>query len=141
MSFCLQELKEQLSHLQDELLCRVCMDADIDTAFCPCGHLVCCAACAGRLECCPLCRGAIAQTQRVFLPKIKMAAASVPGDAASTCSVLLTDDDDGDTDADADDHFGSRDDVTDMTSHLEFMTSQPDFTSFSQTEEEVMTIT
>ncbi len=52
------------------------MDADIDTAFCPCGHLVCCSGCAERLDCCPLCRSEITQIQHIFLPNLKMAAQS-----------------------------------------------------------------
>ena len=75
----LQELKEQLEQIQDELMCRVCMDADIDTAFCPCGHLVCCSSCAERLDSCPVCRSHITQMQHIFLPKLRMAATSVTG--------------------------------------------------------------
>ena len=63
-------------------MCRVCMDADIDTAFCPCGHLVCCSSCSDRLDSCPMCRSQITQMQHIFLPKLKMAATSVSVDTA-----------------------------------------------------------
>ena len=63
-------------------MCRVCMDADTDTAFCPCGHLVCCSSCAERLDTCPMCRSQITQMQHIFLPKLKMPATSVSVDTA-----------------------------------------------------------
>ncbi len=84
---CLQELKERLELLQDELLCRVCMDCDIDTAFCPCGHLACCSGCAARLDACPLCRSAISQTQRIFLPRLRVGGPAEEEEETETASV------------------------------------------------------
>ncbi|XP_064610889.1 E3 ubiquitin-protein ligase MYLIP-like [Liolophura sinensis] len=62
------DLKERLDSLQDALTCRVCMDAGMDTVLCPCGHVVCCGACAQCLDRCPICRAPIEQVQTVYLP-------------------------------------------------------------------------
>jgi E3 ubiquitin-protein ligase MYLIP len=59
---------KQLSDIHDRLACHICIDADINVAFVPCGHIVCCAACAKRLDCCPLCKCSIDLAQPVFLP-------------------------------------------------------------------------
>ncbi|XP_070574139.1 E3 ubiquitin-protein ligase MYLIP-like [Ptychodera flava] len=63
-----KQLREKLRKIQDSMLCKVCMDADISTAFCPCGHLVCCGVCASCCDECPLCRCSIEHTQHIFLP-------------------------------------------------------------------------
>ena len=60
--------------------CIICCDAKADTVFLPCGHLVCCEACAGdmaskapfnrygfnRYEC-PVCKKIIHHEKKVFL--------------------------------------------------------------------------
>ena len=39
--------------------CAVCMEAERDTVFLPCSHVVACAGCATRLTQCPVCRAEI----------------------------------------------------------------------------------
>ncbi|KAL2297033.1 hypothetical protein Nmel_015087, partial [Mimus melanotis] len=51
--------EEQLRRLQQERMCKVCMDKDVSVVFVPCGHLVACAECALNLRLCPICRAAI----------------------------------------------------------------------------------
>ncbi|XP_002733818.1 E3 ubiquitin-protein ligase MYLIP-like [Saccoglossus kowalevskii] len=63
-----KQLREKLRKIQESMLCKVCMDADISTAFCPCGHLVCCGVCAACCDKCPLCRSSVEHTQHIFLP-------------------------------------------------------------------------
>lgn len=46
--------------------CVVCMEKPRDTAFIPCGHAICCSACATSLRNCPSCRGQITGRLRVF---------------------------------------------------------------------------
>merc|ERR1712137_399856 len=49
--------------------CAVCMDAEVDTVFVPCGHMATCSTCAERLgkrPCCPVCRKRVKHMQRVF---------------------------------------------------------------------------
>ncbi|XP_022341160.2 E3 ubiquitin-protein ligase MYLIP-like [Crassostrea virginica] len=64
----IQEYKSQLQKIQECFVCRVCMDKEISTTLCPCGHMVCCTDCASRLEECPVCRTGINKIQPVFLP-------------------------------------------------------------------------
>ncbi|XP_013410817.1 E3 ubiquitin-protein ligase MYLIP isoform X2 [Lingula anatina] len=50
---------------EESLLCRVCMDANIDITFGPCCHTVCCHSCMRRLDHCPICRAPIESIQRI----------------------------------------------------------------------------
>lgn len=40
----------------EEKLCKICYDAEYNTAFLPCGHIVSCAKCSTSVTKCPLCR-------------------------------------------------------------------------------------
>lgn len=62
------QLQEQLTKMEDSLKCKICMDAQIDTVFCPCGHMVSCNVCAANIELCPICRAQIQNAQHVFFP-------------------------------------------------------------------------
>lgn len=62
------ELKRVVRHMQDARICQICMDAEVATAFCPCGHVVCCVECSAMCKECPLCRSQITYSQRVFFP-------------------------------------------------------------------------
>nr|XP_009861189.1 E3 ubiquitin-protein ligase MYLIP [Ciona intestinalis] len=64
-------LRERLSMISDALTCRVCLDAEIDSAFVPCGHQVCCKYCAARCEKCPICRQHVQEFLTVFHPVTK----------------------------------------------------------------------
>ncbi|KAF4795764.1 baculoviral IAP repeat containing 7 [Turdus rufiventris] len=59
--------EEQLRRLQEERMCKVCMDKDVSVVFVPCGHLVACAECALNLRRCPICRAAIQGSVRAFM--------------------------------------------------------------------------
>lgn len=43
-------LRDKLQRLQEALTCALCCDREINTAFCPCGHMVCCQLCAAQLQ-------------------------------------------------------------------------------------------
>lgn len=60
--------QEKYMRLLDCMLCKICMDKNIDTAFLPCGHVLACNQCAIRCDNCPICRSEIKQTQKLFLP-------------------------------------------------------------------------
>lgn len=62
------QLQEQLSKMEDSFKCKICMDSQIDTVFCPCGHMVSCRVCAANIDLCPICRGQIERAQHVFFP-------------------------------------------------------------------------
>ncbi|XP_031697195.1 E3 ubiquitin-protein ligase MYLIP-A-like, partial [Anarrhichthys ocellatus] len=61
-------LQERLQKLREALLCMLCCEEEIDAAFCPCGHMVCCQACANQLQMCPVCRSEVEHVQYVYLP-------------------------------------------------------------------------
>ncbi|XP_071503926.1 E3 ubiquitin-protein ligase MYLIP-like [Diadema antillarum] len=60
------ELEEQLQRYQDAVLCRVCMNAHLDTVLLPCGHLIICSTCAEMVSSCPSCRVDIVEKKRVY---------------------------------------------------------------------------
>lgn len=43
-------LQEELRKLKEAMLCMVCCGEEINSAFCPCGHTVCCEGCAAQLQ-------------------------------------------------------------------------------------------
>ncbi|NWU47750.1 BIR7B protein, partial [Dromas ardeola] len=59
--------EEQLRRLQEERMCKVCMDRDVSVVFVPCGHLVACGECALNLRSCPVCRAVIQGSVRTFM--------------------------------------------------------------------------
>ncbi|XP_044840639.1 baculoviral IAP repeat-containing protein 7 isoform X3 [Mauremys mutica] len=59
--------EEKLRRLQEERMCKVCMDKDVSIVFVPCGHLVVCAECAPSLRRCPICRAVIRGSVRTFM--------------------------------------------------------------------------
>ena len=60
-------LEEENRQLKDQRMCKVCMDAEANILFLPCGHLVCCAECAPSLRNCAVCRSLIRGTVRTYL--------------------------------------------------------------------------
>ncbi|XP_032970883.1 E3 ubiquitin-protein ligase MYLIP isoform X2 [Rhinolophus ferrumequinum] len=61
-------LQEKLRKLKEAMLCMVCCELEINSAFCPCGHTVCCEGCAAQLQLCPVCRSRVEHVQHVYLP-------------------------------------------------------------------------
>ncbi|NXK71482.1 BIR7B protein, partial [Amazona guildingii] len=59
--------EEQLRSLQEERMCKVCLDKDASVVFVPCGHLVACRECALNLRSCPICRADIQDRLRTFM--------------------------------------------------------------------------
>uniref|UniRef100_A0A8C5PLI4 RING-type E3 ubiquitin transferase n=1 Tax=Leptobrachium leishanense TaxID=445787 RepID=A0A8C5PLI4_9ANUR len=43
-------LQEKLRKLKEAMLCMLCCEDEINAAFCPCGHMVCCERCASQLQ-------------------------------------------------------------------------------------------
>lgn len=62
-----QQLEEELCKLKDLMTCRVCRENPISATFCPCGHTVCCSACAVRYQHCIQCSSQVENVQRVLL--------------------------------------------------------------------------
>ncbi|MEE6464898.1 hypothetical protein FKM82_006395 [Ascaphus truei] len=61
-------LQDKLRKLKEALLCMLCCEEEINSAFCPCGHMVCCEGCATQLQSCPVCRASVKHVQHVYLP-------------------------------------------------------------------------
>ncbi|XP_073081153.1 E3 ubiquitin-protein ligase MYLIP isoform X3 [Manis javanica] len=61
-------LQEKLRKLKEAMLCMLCCEGEINSAFCPCGHTVCCESCAVQLQSCPVCRSRVEHVQHVYLP-------------------------------------------------------------------------
>ncbi|KAJ1079876.1 hypothetical protein NDU88_000108 [Pleurodeles waltl] len=59
--------EEQLRRLQEERMCKICMDNQVSIVFVPCGHLVVCRECAPSLTQCPICRAPIRGSVRTFM--------------------------------------------------------------------------
>ena len=59
--------------------CVLCLEAEIDTVFLPCGHAATCRACAakflmhkemsGEAITCPVCRASVVHINRIFVPR------------------------------------------------------------------------
>ena len=49
------------------LLCKVCMDSNIQCLFLPCRHVACCEHCSNLISKCPVCRADIAAVLKVFI--------------------------------------------------------------------------
>ncbi|ESO95088.1 hypothetical protein LOTGIDRAFT_206409 [Lottia gigantea] len=67
----IEMLKSKLQCIEEGFTCLVCRDNSIQTALCPCGHVICCQSCAEQLTECPMCRSQIDKIQRVFIPGIQ----------------------------------------------------------------------
>ncbi|XP_051573833.1 E3 ubiquitin-protein ligase MYLIP-B-like isoform X2 [Myxocyprinus asiaticus] len=61
-------LRERLQRLKEALTCALCCEKEINAAFCPCGHILCCYNCASQLQLCPVCRSEVNRVQHVYLP-------------------------------------------------------------------------
>lgn len=59
------EVQRQIA---EAVLCRICMDKQIDAMFTACGHVVSCMGCANQCERCPMCRTAVTTINKIYLP-------------------------------------------------------------------------
>ncbi|XP_069506886.1 baculoviral IAP repeat-containing protein 7 [Ambystoma mexicanum] len=65
-SVALESTEEQLRRLQEERVCKICMDQPVCMVFIPCGHLAVCTECVPMLTHCPICRAIIQEAVRTF---------------------------------------------------------------------------
>jgi len=59
-------LLQEKKKWEEQRMCKVCMDSDVNVVFLPCGHLCCCSNCAPSLSTCPMCRTFIKGTVRTY---------------------------------------------------------------------------
>jgi len=50
----------------DKLLCKICLEREIDTALLPCRHSCLCSVCANNVNQCPVCRNSIGQVLQIY---------------------------------------------------------------------------
>ena len=62
-----QQLEEELCKIKDLMTCHVCRERPVSATFCPCGHTVCCSACALQYRHCIQCSSQVENIQRVLL--------------------------------------------------------------------------
>ncbi|KAM8953456.1 E3 ubiquitin-protein ligase XIAP isoform 4-T4 [Pelodytes ibericus] len=60
-------IEEKLRQLEEEKICKLCMDRNISIVFIPCGHLVACEQCADVVDKCPICCTIIHRRQKIFM--------------------------------------------------------------------------
>ncbi|XP_045195929.2 baculoviral IAP repeat-containing protein 3-like [Mercenaria mercenaria] len=60
-------LQEENTKLQNQLLCKICMDSDSNVVFIPCGHMVSCEKCAPHIRKCAVCRVPIKGRVKAFM--------------------------------------------------------------------------
>ncbi|GAV04442.1 hypothetical protein RvY_14716-2 [Ramazzottius varieornatus] len=62
-----ESIAKEYERLKTERICKVCLDADSQMVFQPCGHLVCCVSCSSKMTSCPVCRTTISSRSRIYL--------------------------------------------------------------------------
>jgi len=63
----IKKMKEEpLDYRSDRILCKICLEKEINTAFLPCRHSTVCEDCSILVNSCPLCRKAITQTLLIY---------------------------------------------------------------------------
>ena len=66
------EKKKNEEEVLEYRKCKICMDADMDIVFLPCGHMYSCASCTIKLGECSICRNAIQNIVKVSNDKTTM---------------------------------------------------------------------
>jgi len=57
---------EPVDYKSDSMLCKICLEKEINTAFLPCRHSTICEDCSILVDICPLCRKQITQTLLIY---------------------------------------------------------------------------
>jgi len=58
--------KEKVETMEDDSLCKICMDAPIDCVMLECGHMCTCTNCGKQMAECPICRQYVIRVVRTF---------------------------------------------------------------------------
>lgn len=61
-----KQKSKDIDSIPDENVCRICMEAAIDSVLLECGHVVTCTECGKRLHECPICRQYIVRVVHIF---------------------------------------------------------------------------
>ena len=66
-SVTISQLQKEIKRLNEEKLCKICLDKNSEIFFHPCGHFASCNTCAISLKNCPMCRKEIVSSFRVYI--------------------------------------------------------------------------
>ncbi|XP_061177292.1 baculoviral IAP repeat-containing protein 2-like [Saccostrea echinata] len=61
-----QTLSEDADRIRNQLLCKICLNSQVNVTFRPCGHLATCQDCADQLQSCPICRMRISEKVKTY---------------------------------------------------------------------------
>jgi len=61
-----QKQKDELPNMDDDSLCKICMDAPVDCVMLECGHMCTCTNCGKQMAECPICRQYVIRVVRTF---------------------------------------------------------------------------
>jgi len=61
-----QQKKNLVKNNNNYNLCKICYDRELQVAFMPCGHFICCEVCATDVNICPNCRINIEGTRKIY---------------------------------------------------------------------------
>jgi len=61
-----QRNKDNLETMEDESLCKICMDSPIDCVMLECGHMCTCTNCGKQMAECPICRQYVVRVVKTF---------------------------------------------------------------------------
>lgn len=63
------QLEEEVRYMFKRVVCKICLEKEVEVLFLPCNHLVSCQGCKKQLaqKKCPLCRDTYQATTRVYL--------------------------------------------------------------------------
>ncbi|GAB1604799.1 baculoviral IAP repeat-containing protein 7-B-like isoform X1 [Argonauta hians] len=62
----IENLRQKLAELENEVMCKICFEKDIEVVFKPCKHMVCCVECSKKQLECPICRTKIEEKERIY---------------------------------------------------------------------------
>jgi len=61
-----QKNKDNVESMEDESLCKICMDSPIDCVMLECGHMCTCTNCGKQMAECPICRQYVVRVVKTF---------------------------------------------------------------------------
>jgi len=61
-----QRLKEGKDEMDDDELCKICMDNPVDCVMLECGHMCTCTGCGKLMNECPICRQYVVRVVKIF---------------------------------------------------------------------------
>ena len=60
-------LEDENRELKHKMVCKACMEKNVEVTFLPCGHFVVCESCSKKIKKCPICRKCIRGYLKTYL--------------------------------------------------------------------------